>query len=692
MVQRGMVSMARAQGGPAKDSLQASDSRRVSRSHPSFWTNSLLYDTHSCSWVLSLATMAAIEENSLSPILRLASQEWTVISSFLDSNDILRMLSVGNAALARILRQGYRFFNATWNSSRYIDFSEVLTASNQLETICAFSFSSPFGLLSWSLLTPTLTLPKSLTELNLRFLGSIDLILGSGASELVSDRFPLLKSLQLVSESHDSRHYATPLRLDSLPSSLRSLTLKSTLCFHVLSGDHLMALPPNLESLSIIIASEHPLANVPLVGLPPRLTSLKLSYYNWRFDISFALLPSTLRYFQFSSSPNSNLQWSDNLPTYLPNLHTLIYVPSRLPIATAAKWFPCSLTHLNVALVTEGCDDIQSALQAVSPALVRFSLPGELEIGKLISSAAVSLPRLSALRVGTYAPSYIQPSVKKLVAQEVLCALPQGLEELTLLSKFGGNSLLQLKYPTTLRVFHGPVDTFIHLEHIAAFPSSLEEFSGTIDSIPLKALFRRMVLGELPHLRTVQAFGTIAYEIDELPPQLAHFTFQILESSFRSPIDPRVLSSLKQSKLKTLDFGIPGKELGLTAYLALLELLNNLPETLTTLNVHCLRGLASDWPITFPSKLKSLTWSAIDDELPLVDPQPCHLYLPPSLTYITLRGCGKLSAALTPPYLSHYKVYSPIATQLVDQYFLSRSPPHAGQTLHWNKPTLVETL
>lgn len=640
--------------------------------------------------------MATVEESPFASILRLGSQEWTFISSFLGSGDLLRLLLSGNSTLMRSLRQGRRYLAVSWNVPRYIDFAEVSQVFNQLDTVCSFTFKSDLGIRSWMAPHLGLDLPNTITELSLNFLGSIDLMLGSKATLPMSDRFPLLQSLRIVDE-HRKRHtYTATLRLDSLPPSLLTLALRSTFSWHDFPQTLLQSLPHSLKTLDVdmmfLADSSQAAAKVPLTNLPPQLTFLRLSNNShWHLNVDAALLPSSLRHIHLEFDlARVDFCWN-NLSTHLPNLHTLIAPRYTVPITEAASWFPCALTRLEVALSSIGLasaaeGDLKSALVAISPALTSYSLTRDVEIGKLISNPEVSLPRLFDLRLVSHAPSYIQPSVKKILCQEILCEFPKELEECAWLRNQNPRSILTATYPPTLRSLRCPIDFLLPDDFMARLPTSLELFSGRFDIISQKALFQRAKLGELPKLRKVVNTAPIPCEMDFIPSQLIDFSFVLASQTLEAPAKPQVLESLQRSNIETLSLIVDGVEVSDTVLAAVIEILNCLPNSLTDLTLRLPRALTSDWPVVFPSKLKSLSFTSSAQVQFRADAKDCEqsicLQLPSSLNYLQIYLGEALPTSCLPPFLSQYNVFDSQGRLLETDYFVSRKPPHAGQSLN----------
>lgn len=634
--------------------------------------------------------MASSDVNICSSLLRLGTQEWTIITCFLGSGDLLRLLSSGSSALERSLRQGHRYFKATWTSPRYIDLDQVVSASS-LDNVLSFSFSSMVpSLRSWSPADPGSLFPKSVTELALEFQGCIDLLLGSGTSIPVSERFPLLLSLRLVDEHRASRLYkASILQLDTLPSSLHDLSLRSVYSSFKFPRSLFTTLPAGLTTLNIGLAflelatADDETSRWTLCSLPPQLTFLKLpKCAHWQMDINLALLPRTLQHFEYDGLPHSSV--ISSVPASLPLLHTLIWRQVNVPIAEVALWFPSSLTHLEIGLNSAGCDDVAGALRTVSTALVGCVLRDP-ELNRLILSEAVSLPRLRELHTGPRSTPYIQRSIKKLWVREFEGDLPQGLEVCHWTLNRESSSILTATYPNTLRILYYPRMVLLPSEIVVSFPASLEELHGKFDLVALKALFQRIQLGELPNLSKVQSFAHVPCDLDLIPSQLRSLSLFFLHESLSTLTQPHFLSSLRHSELETLGLEVTGKRLEDAVFATLMDLLKNLPDSLKNLNLRAPRVLTADWPLKLPPRLQEFSFQATGELNPPAS--SCDsttselLYFPPSLIFLTTLFQSALPMDCLPPHLSFYVAVGTDGRQLQHDYFLTRSPPRAGQSL-----------
>lgn len=605
------------------------------------------------------------------PIMSLTSDIWTLIDSFLETNDAVRLISSGYKPFTYCLSRGIRTLRLKWSTSRYLEFGEVISTLNRFLHIEELHFKAPKRLLYlWKSptdpLIPLASFPATLRSLDLSFVEALYVF-----------RRPLGSALPcLTSMNVQSTRQKSPIDLQSLPRALKHLHINTRYASIVVQ--HLADLPPQLETLSLdfnplfitqaklesdlgydkFTSHEHerahhasldsnPSASVDTASdpnlmslnddsvdekehlpiLPDSLTHLYIkSHFNWHID--FATLPRSLTHFQYGGNPA--IQGPDCLhgtsmdmtqaANRLPHLKTLDASLLELSFNEIVTLVPPSTTRLNCDLSDEDESYSPQATEFLKTRLssLRYwpitpltiaALGGTTDFSGLLHLDMVRRTNEDELET-VHLPKNLQ-SIRCLRSN--FDSLPPRLKSLHVRSMEAHETLTLGSHLTSLEI---PAIVDIQTHHLATLPPTLTTISACFSQDVWTTLIELMLIpSRLPNLYKVSCSGSLPLQcIRTIPPQLRKLCFGIAATSlheFEASPDESLLTSLSTSNITLLALRSVPNMLStgesIPQMTATIKILNALPKGLKTLELTTPCCPSPYWPVSLPPKLNRLS-------------------------------------------------------------------------------------
>lgn len=681
--------------------------------------------------------------STIVPILGLSADIWSSIGAFLQPNDAVRLISMGSAALSKILSLGVRHLRLDWTTSRYVDFDEAFKIPSSFHRITDLVFRAKHALYMWkSPSAPLLTIsyfPPTLRHLHLRFHGAYL------ALQLDLKSLTLLETL-IINDMSEAQ-FCPPIELRRLPPSLTHLSISR--CNGSIVLQHFSLLPPNLLTLELNFDASsisekelereykgvhedseeeededeedgtdgegdglkneptlHPLKSI-LPPLPDSITRicLKANYSSWHVD--FATLPSSLTSFVLISHETA-LQSADissrdstldltHAVDRLPFLEALDVSRLYLTFKEVATLIPPTVTLLNVRL--EGVDQtfLKEAVEFTKPRLT------ELDVGhssgifdEAVMHGDHDFTRLHRVSL------HLQIGLKDIVLPKSLeyvdylasnfDSLPSGLKNVSFrwLPKD-----VSLNLGASLTCLYTPYHHEIEPQHILALPPSLSRLCSSIPTALWDQLVGLILTpGRLPALTNVTNHSLLPLRsLNKIPSVLKSLSLELDAISLQDAPNDSVLKALRESCLTNLelrsDLPKPSPTVAVPQMDTTIKILNALPSSLLKLTIYtpCVPSL--HWPVTLPCALKELFYQFPRGQLAVhyeEGTEVAESRLPIFQLPATVRHFSSTSNEFTwrmtqlPPYLS--TLILPREGS-IEEYIASRTPPShlSGYTL-----------